>query len=143
MNEIEKMGNLYNLSMFPADDTWLPPEAIDIIEKIDSLEIIFKEKSRYHYLTSSTLQPEERVFKIIFSCVDGKWNKSEKIYGKIIPTQKEQYVFDNFTIVKSEKTTKHLQLSVDTTKCGKKVTNNNLVIDVNKCTCKKCVSDNH
>jgi hypothetical protein len=39
--------------------------------------------------------PEERVFKIVYSCVDGKWNKSEKIYGKIIPSQKEYYEFED------------------------------------------------
>lgn len=31
--------------------------------------------------------------KIIYSCIDGKWNKSEPIYGKIIPTQDEYFEF--------------------------------------------------
>lgn len=33
---------------------------------------------------------------------------------------------------------KHLQKTVEKTKCGEKVTKDNLVIDVNLCTCKKC-----
>jgi len=33
---------------------------------------------------------------------------------------------------------KHLQLTVDKTKCGAKVTKDNLVIDINVCTCKNC-----
>ena len=32
----------------------------------------------------------------------------------------------------------HLQLTINETKCGKKVTKDNLVVDVNVCTCKKC-----
>ena len=38
--------------------------------------------------------PEERIFKIVFSVVDGKWNKSERVYGKIVEAQKEEYTFD-------------------------------------------------
>jgi hypothetical protein len=37
-----------------------------------------------------------------------------------------------------KKQIKHLQLTVDKTKCGVKVTKDNLVIDINVCTCKKC-----
>ena len=37
---------------------------------------------------------EERVFKIVYSCKDGKWNKSEPNYGKIIPATDEDYDFD-------------------------------------------------
>lgn len=33
------------------------------------------------------------VFKIVYSCVDGKWNKSAPIYGEIIPPQGETYLF--------------------------------------------------
>jgi len=35
-----------------------------------------------------------RVYKIVFSCKDGKWHKSEPIYGKIVPATDEDYEFD-------------------------------------------------
>jgi hypothetical protein len=37
-----------------------------------------------------------------------------------------------------KKQIKHLQLTANKTKCGEKVTKDNLVIDINMCTCKKC-----
>ena len=37
-----------------------------------------------------------------------------------------------------KKQIKHLQKTVDKTKCGVKVTKDNLVVDINVCTCKKC-----
>ena len=36
---------------------------------------------------------QPNVFKIVFSCIDGKWNKSDRIYGKIIPPSEESYEF--------------------------------------------------
>jgi hypothetical protein len=36
---------------------------------------------------------EQRVFKIVFSCIDGKWNKSERIYGKVVAAKLESYSF--------------------------------------------------
>jgi hypothetical protein len=38
---------------------------------------------------------DERAVKIVYSCVDGKWNKSEPIYGKIIPAQDEYFEFED------------------------------------------------
>lgn len=69
-------------------------ERIDVKVYSDHIEEIFIETSNVHYLTSFGPQhSERRVYKIVYSCVDGKWNKSEKIYGKIVQPQKEYYEF--------------------------------------------------
>lgn len=76
---------------------WGTPERIEVREVGESIEMVYIEKS---LITPTTLSlglnhsPSERVFKIVYSCVDGKWNKSERIYGKIIPAQNEYYEFD-------------------------------------------------
>ena len=72
---------------------WWTPERVDVIENSDSIEFIYKETSMISYTSFPSLPPQVRVFKIVFSCVDGKWNKSERIYGEIIPAENEQYVF--------------------------------------------------
>lgn len=68
-------------------------ERVDVIEKEDSIEFIYKETSSLVNMTYPPQKPHERVYKIVFSCKDGKWNKSEKIYGEIIPPKKEKYKF--------------------------------------------------
>jgi len=70
---------------------WSEPIRIQINEFPDHIEMIYKQTSMISYGWNNS--PEERVFKIIFSCIDGKWNKSEPIYGKIIPKQEEYYDF--------------------------------------------------
>jgi hypothetical protein len=71
-------------------------EQLEVKEVGESIEIIYKEtlNSNYTYTINFTPQPETRVFKIVYSCVDGKWNKSERIYGEIVPAQEEYYNFD-------------------------------------------------
>ncbi len=78
---------------------WSTPEQIETHEYDDHIEVLYKEQSvsangfvnmEYNY----NYEPSVRIFKIVFSCIDGKWNKSEKIYGKIIPAQEEYYEFD-------------------------------------------------
>jgi len=59
----------------------------------DRIEVIYTERSDIIYTTYPPIYPERRVYKIIYSCIDGKWNKSDKIYGEIIPAQKESYEF--------------------------------------------------
>lgn len=54
----------------------------------DRIEIIYKE-----WVDLYDLAPVKRVFKVIHSCVDGRWNISERIYGVIIPSQGETYEF--------------------------------------------------
>jgi hypothetical protein len=75
---------------------WSYPTKVDIIEKTDSIEVIYKETAHF----GSEWNRVERVFKIVFSCVDGKWNKSERIYGEIAPAQPETYVWTEKTTEK-------------------------------------------
>jgi hypothetical protein len=60
---------------------------INVTECEDHIELTFKEQTSY-FSTS-----EMKVYKIIYSVIDGKLNKSEKIYGKIIPATEESYIF--------------------------------------------------
>ena len=68
---------------------WSHPTRLEVRELSDSIEMIYEETS----LITNTLAiypplpPQKRYFKIVFSCVDGKWNKSERIYGKKIERQ--------------------------------------------------------
>jgi hypothetical protein len=50
----------------------------------DSIEMIYEETSNIISSVYPILTPEKIHFKIVFSCVDGKWNMSERIYGKKI-----------------------------------------------------------
>lgn len=60
----------------------------------ETIEFLYKEISNVSYSILPPRPPEQRVFKIIFSCKDGKWHKSEKIYGEIIPASDEEYIFE-------------------------------------------------
>lgn len=81
-------GTTTNLNM------WNYPIRIEVNEYSDYIEMIYKETSMIQLTTYPPRPPEERVFKILFSCVGGKWHKSERIYGKIIPLQNESYNFN-------------------------------------------------
>ena len=67
---------------------WLKPKSflVNVIEGEESVELIFTENPM---LSSS----EKRVYKIIYSIEEGKWKRSEPIYGKIIPATEESYEF--------------------------------------------------
>ena len=73
---------------------WSIPERIMVLENSDSIEFIYKETSLIISTVYPTRPPEERVFKIVFSCENGKWHKSDRIYGKIIPSRSESYIFE-------------------------------------------------
>jgi hypothetical protein len=77
-------------------ETWSYPERVEVNEVGESIEMIYKQTSVVNYMIHSFhyAPPAERVFKIVYSCVDGKWNKSEPIYGRIIPAQNEYFEFD-------------------------------------------------
>jgi hypothetical protein len=83
------------IGQFTTMNTWSTPQRVDVIEYADCIEFIYKETSMLIFTIYPPPPPEERVFKIVYSCVDGKLNKSEKIYGKIIPSQKEYYEFED------------------------------------------------
>ena len=61
---------------------------IDTIVKENSIELVYKEVSIWNGL-------DKRVYKIVYNCLDGKWHKSDRIYGEIIPEQviEETYKF--------------------------------------------------
>ena len=61
----------------------------------ETIEMIFSTTSNMIYTVYPPREPEKRIFKIVFSCIDGKWNRSERIYGKIIPAIEQHYEFDN------------------------------------------------
>lgn len=71
---------------------WGSPELIQTNECAESIEMIYKQHSNMSN-NFGTLPP--RTFKIVFSCKDGKWNKSEPIFGKIVPAQNEYYDFED------------------------------------------------
>ena len=77
-------------------ETWNHPEKVEVNEVGESIEMIYKQRSVVNYMIHSFhyAPPAERVFKIVYSCIDGKWNKSEPIYGRIIPAQNEYFEFD-------------------------------------------------
>lgn len=70
------------------------PELIETRVYSDSIEQIFKETSQTVLAVYPPRPSEQRVYKIIYSCKDGKWHVSEKIYGSIVPTQHEYYDFE-------------------------------------------------
>lgn len=70
------------------------PECISINEYKNRIEFIYKQISATDYLIDPPQPVESKIFKIVFSCVGGKWNRSKPIYGKIVPAQDECYEFD-------------------------------------------------
>jgi len=73
---------------------WNHPELISATEKGETIEMIYKQTSNIYRTGGLPPYNDTRIFKIVYSCVDGKWNKSEPIYGKAIPSQEESYEFD-------------------------------------------------
>lgn len=74
---------------------WSNPLLIETREIGETIEMIFSTTSNMIYTAYPPREPEKRIFKIVFSCIDGKWNKSDRIYGKIIPARDQHYEFDN------------------------------------------------
>ena len=75
-------------------NTWSTPERVEIIEHQDRIEFVYKETSMTTLTIHPSPSPMERVFKVVFSCIDGKWNKSDRIYGEIVEQSNEHYNFD-------------------------------------------------
>ena len=74
-------------------NNWFEPEFLSVEVVGKTIEMIYKETSMITHTTYPQAPPEERVFKIIYSCVEGKWNVSERIYGNIIKATEETYEF--------------------------------------------------
>ncbi len=75
-------------------NAWGVPNRVQVNEFENRIEMVYKEVSMITLTIYPSPPPEERIFKIVFSVVDGKWNKSERVYGKIVEAQKEEYTFD-------------------------------------------------
>jgi hypothetical protein len=86
LNGINLLGGSGTTSIL---NTWSNHERVEVNEVGESIEMIYKQTSMLTYTVYPSPPPEIRVFKIVYSCVDGKWHKSEPIYGKIIPAQDE------------------------------------------------------
>ena len=76
-------------------NTWSNPERVEVNEVGETIEMVYKQTSMLTYTVYPSPPPEVRVFKIVYSCVDGKWNKSEPIFGKIIPSRNEYFEFED------------------------------------------------
>lgn len=84
----QNSGTTSNVSL------WGFPTRIAVNEFSNHIEMIYKQTYMATLTSYPSPPPQERVFKIIFSCQDGKWHKSEPIYGTIIPESLETYEFD-------------------------------------------------
>ncbi len=60
----------------------------------ETIEMTYIETSNVVLAVHPPRPAARRVFKIIFSCKDGKWHKSDPIYGTIIPREEEKYIFE-------------------------------------------------
>lgn len=70
------------------------PEIVHVMEIGDTIQMVYIETSMVQLSIYPPIPPERRTFKVVYSCIDGKWNKSERIYGKIIPALRESYIFE-------------------------------------------------
>jgi hypothetical protein len=75
-------------------NTYGNPERVSVEEVGDTIEMIFIEIPIVTLAVYPPRQPTRQVYKIVYSCKDGKWDKSEKIYGEIIPFKDEEYEFE-------------------------------------------------
>ncbi len=73
---------------------WSSPVRIAVNVLPDSIEMIYEQTSMVTLTIYPSPPPARRVYKIIYSCVDGKWNVSNPIYGKIISPRQESYEFE-------------------------------------------------
>jgi len=72
---------------------WDNPDLIETIVVGDTIELVYSQIRLIQCWPETT--PNKRVFKVIYSCKDGKWHKSDPIYGEIVPASEESYEFEN------------------------------------------------
>lgn len=87
------LDNNTSTTTFSTFPKYYTEKMVSFEEFENRIEVVYTEKSDLCYTTYPPTYPERRVYKIIYSIVDGKWNKSDKIYGEIIPVQGETYEF--------------------------------------------------
>jgi hypothetical protein len=74
---------------------WTTPELVETNVLSDSIELIYV---RHSLISSGWNQGNRQCYKIVYSCVDGKWNVSEPIIGEIFPAAKESYEFEGIPV---------------------------------------------
>jgi hypothetical protein len=76
-------------------EEWSEPQLVDVDEGENYLALTYTQSKVSCFYTGYSATHSDvgsrRVYKIIYSCRGGKWHKSDKIYGKIIPPTKEAY----------------------------------------------------
>lgn len=83
------LNNSSNTSI--TDGNLMTHRLIDIIYGADYIELVYFQNPTYWTSSSNIIK---QVYKIKYSCVDGKWNQSQPIYGKYIPASDESYEFE-------------------------------------------------
>jgi len=93
-NGINLLGST-STETFTSAGIWNPMVFREVNEVGETIEMIYTQTSSFSRTGGLPPYHDERAVKIVFSCVDGKWNKSEPIFGKIIPSQDEYFEFDD------------------------------------------------
>ena len=93
LNGINLLSSTGTTTVSSLNTYWSIPGRVEVNEVGESIEMIYKQTSMISYAIYPGVPPQERVYKIVYSCVDGKWNKSEPIHGEIIPAADEYYEF--------------------------------------------------
>lgn len=86
-------GTFTTTGAFTTTGMWNPPIFKEVKEVGESIEMIYTQTSSFSRTGGLPTYHYERAVKIVYSCVDGKWHKSEPIYGKILPPKGECYEF--------------------------------------------------
>ena len=66
------------------------PVLMYINNLVNSVEMIYKETA---LVVKPTQLPLEKISKVVYSIINGKWNMSAPIYGTIVPKVDEYYIF--------------------------------------------------
>ena len=69
------------------------PKIIDTLVFSDKVEVVYRREPYMSYTSYPPITPEPQIYKIVFSCKNGKWHQSEKIMGRFIPASNEGYQF--------------------------------------------------
>lgn len=74
-------------------DGWGNPYIIDTILGNKSIELVYRRDAQFTHTVFPVSTPNPKIFKIIYSCKNGKWHKSEKIKGYYVSKKEESYEF--------------------------------------------------
>lgn len=77
-------------------EEWSSPILINTVVYEDRIELIYKQEPNFTWTISGYIlspQPDPKIFKIVYSCKNGKWHESDKIEGEYISARDETYEF--------------------------------------------------